>query len=162
MRAWVGLGSNQGQPAEHLREAARSVAELPGVSVRGRSSLYRTEPWGDTDQPDFINAVLEVSTHLAPRELLTALLAIETAMGRRREGRRWGPRPIDIDLLLCGDLRLEESGLTVPHPRMHLRAFVLVPLLELAPEIRIPGRGAAATELARVGGEGVERLAEDW
>lgn len=111
------------------------------------SRLYQTPPWGKTDQPDFINAVAALDTDLSARELLAGLQCIEHAHGRRRSGPRWGPRTLDIDLLLFGQEIMDCDELTLPHPRLHERAFVLLPLAELAPELEIPGKGPVATLL---------------
>ncbi len=135
--AYVGLGSNLGG-----REAmiGRAV-ELLGDEVIAVSSLLETEPWGYVDQPRFVNAVARLETSRRPRELLDRLLEIERELGRGREGPRFGPRTIDLDLLLYGDERIDEPGLTVPHPRLHERAFVLEPLAELDPALVVPGLG---------------------
>jgi 2-amino-4-hydroxy-6-hydroxymethyldihydropteridine diphosphokinase len=129
-------------------DAIKRLARLPRTAVLQRSSLYRTAPWGLAGQADFVNAVAKLDTILGPHELLEALLAIESELGRLREGERWGPRCIDLDLLTYENVILESERLVLPHPRMHLRAFVLVPLLALEPEFRIPGRGDAAECLA--------------
>lgn len=153
-RAFVGLGSNQsgplGGPAEYVEEALGRLTASDRLELLRRSRLYRTAPWGKTDQDDFVNAVAELSTDLGPTELLECLQAIEAALGRRR-GARWGPRLIDLDLLCVDDLRLEDERLVLPHPRMHERAFVLAPLLELDADFRIPGRGRADVLLAEIG-----------
>jgi len=112
------------------------------------SSFRETDPVGYTDQRRFVNAVAEIETALGPRDLLRALLAVERALGRERTGQRFGPRTIDLDLLLYGDLVLDEPGLTVPHPRLHERRFALEPLAELDPEVEVPGRGRVAALLA--------------
>jgi 2-amino-4-hydroxy-6-hydroxymethyldihydropteridine diphosphokinase len=149
-RAYVGLGGNVGDVQARLRSAFDALARIPSTRLLRRSRSYRTPPWGIADQPDFINAVAELETSLAPRELLDALLAIERAHGRQRGGERWGPRTLDLDLLAYGDLRCEEPGLTLPHPRIGERAFVLAPLAELCAEMRIPGSGTVRELLARV------------
>lgn len=141
MRAWLGLGSNQQGPATQVREALDYLAQVGGVKIIETSSLYRTPPWGDKRQDDFINAVVVVETTLSPPALLAQTQMIENRMGRKRDQRRWGPRVIDIDLLLYGDEVFSEDGLEVPHPRMHERAFVLVPLAELDASLEIPGHG---------------------
>jgi len=129
--AFIGAGSNLGDSFEACLEAVRRVAALPRTRFLRRASLYRTEPVGSQDQGWFINTIIEVRTDLGPRELLAALQGIEKAMGRG-EGRRWGPRAIDLDILLYGPQVLREEGLTIPHPELHRRAFVLVPLTEIA------------------------------
>ena len=140
-KAWLGLGANLHEPAQQLRQALTEIKAVEGVEVLRTSSFYSTPPWGDEDQDDFINAVTQVETSLDPLALLHAMQSIEHAMGRQRKGRRWGPRLIDIDLLLYGDEQLLTDELELPHPRMHKRAFVLVPLAELEPGLKIPGQG---------------------
>lgn len=144
VRAFVGLGSNLGKPAGQVRHAMTALDALPGTGVTAASRLYRTAPWGITDQPDFVNAVAEIATDLEPQRLLDALQALEREAGRFRDGERWGPRVLDLDLLLYDDRVSSDARLTLPHPRMHQRAFVLVPLLEIAPDTGIPGLGPAA------------------
>lgn len=136
-QVFIALGSNLGDRVGNVAEATLRIDNLPATRVLAVSSLYETSPVGKTDQPRFINAVLAAVTDLAPRDLLAHLLAIETLMGRTR-GERWGPRLIDLDLLLHGDVILDEPGLTLPHPRMAERPFVLVPLTEIAPLARDP------------------------
>jgi len=147
--AYLGLGSNLGDRRGNLRQAVELLAQVPGVVVRRRSSLYENPPVGYEAQPDFLNAVVEIETSLSPRALLEALQAIENRLGRERTI-RWGPRTMDLDLLLFEGVRLDEEGLTLPHPRLCERAFVLVPLAELAPDWPLPdGRtaGQAAEEV---------------
>ena len=159
MQAWLGLGSNQQNPAARLREALDHLGRLDGTRIIATSSLYRTPPWGDEDQDDFINAVVQIETSLAPAVLLTGIQAIEDTMGRQRSQRRWGPRLIDIDLLLYGSEQFVSDGLEVPHPRMHERAFVLVPLAELDPLLEIPGHGRVGDLLLDMDCSGICRLA---
>ena len=140
-----------------MRDAFVELAALPGTRLVRRSSLYRTQPQGYAAQPDFVNAVAALDTELAPAELLDRLQAIETKAGRRRSFAN-APRTLDLDLLLYDAQRIDQPGLVVPHPRMHERAFVLVPLVEIAPEVRIPGAGRARDCLARIAGQIVERL----
>ncbi|MGA7965003.1 MAG: 2-amino-4-hydroxy-6-hydroxymethyldihydropteridine diphosphokinase [Gammaproteobacteria bacterium] len=149
-RAWIGLGSNQDEPARQVRQALAEMKALPDTEVVRYSRLYRTPPWGPvTGQPDYANAVAEVDTELAPKALLAALQAMETAHGRvRRE--RWGPRTLDLDLLLYDDLTMDTTELTLPHPRLAERAFVLVPLAELAPGLGVPGAALVSELLERV------------
>lgn len=142
--AYVGLGANLGD-----REAA-IVRAAALVDARRLSTIRETEPWGYEDQPPFLNAVAELETETAPRDLLDRLLAVEASLGRDRSGPRWGPRTIDLDLLLYGDLVLDEPGLTVPHPRLPERLFVLEPLAELAPARKIPGNGTVSEALAAI------------
>jgi 2-amino-4-hydroxy-6-hydroxymethyldihydropteridine diphosphokinase len=149
-RAFVGLGSNLGDPADQVRRALDSLDALPESHVVRRSRLYRSAPWGLLEQPSFVNAVAELSTSLAPRALLDALLEIELGQGRRRDGERWGPRTIDLDLLCYDDVEISEPGLVLPHPHIAERAFVLVPLAEIAADIAIPAVGDIKSLLARV------------
>lgn len=157
VRAWVGLGSNQDQPLTQIEEALRALAAIPHTTLRQRSRLYRTPPWGRLDQPDFINAVAELDTCLDASTLLDALRRIEHAAGRERL-ERWGPRSLDLDLLLHGDTRIDTAQLQLPHPRMHERAFVLVPLAELAPDLRIEPHGRVIDLLANLDRSGIEAL----
>lgn len=150
MRAWIGLGGNREDSAALIERALERLAAEPGITVARRSSTYRSPPWGILDQPDFVNAVAVLETSLAARDVLAALLAVERSLGRTRGPERWGPRCIDLDLLAYEDVVLHEDGLDLPHPRMHERAFVLVPLLELDPAFVIPGRGAAVDCLGRL------------
>jgi 2-amino-4-hydroxy-6-hydroxymethyldihydropteridine diphosphokinase len=145
--AYVGLGANLGDRKATILRAA----ELLGADRV--STLIETEPWGYADQPRFVNAVAELETDEPPRALLERLLEIERELGRRREGPRYGPRTIDLDLLLYGDEQLEEPGLVVPHPRLRERAFVLEPLAELAPELVVPGLGSVKALLSRLQSE---------
>jgi 2-amino-4-hydroxy-6-hydroxymethyldihydropteridine diphosphokinase len=147
-RAFVGLGSNLGDRERSLRTALELLDERPGIRVRRVSSFRETAPVGYLDQPDFLNAAAELETTLAARALLAELLAVERSLGRRRDGPRFGPRTIDLDLLLYADAVIDEPGLTVPHPRLHERRFALEPLLELDPHLVVPDRGPLATLLA--------------
>ena len=150
-RAYVGLGSNLGDREQTLRRALELLAEDPAIDVVAVSSFRETEPWGYADQPRFVNAAAAVDTSLSARALLERLLVVESALGRTRgEGPRYGPRAIDLDLLLYGEERLEEPGLTLPHPRLHERAFVLEPLAELDERLEVPGKGRVHTLLARL------------
>lgn len=147
---YIGLGANLGDPARQFR---RALAQLQGdgaVRVLRCSSCYRTEPWGRSDQPAFVNAVAEVETALEPGALVEALLASERALGRERDGERWGPRLIDLDLLLYREREVAQPGCRVPHPRLVERAFVLVPLAELAPDAQVPGHGSVTHCLQRL------------
>jgi 2-amino-4-hydroxy-6-hydroxymethyldihydropteridine diphosphokinase len=142
--AYIGLGSNLGDRAENLRAAAGRLGELGEVQL---STIRETDPVGVTDQPKFLNAIAELETGLSALELLDRLLAIELALGRNRVAeKRWGPRTLDLDLLLYGDETIDEPGLTVPHPRLAERRFVLEPLYELAPSLVLPD-GRAIQEL---------------
>ncbi len=155
--AHVGIGSNQDDPVRQVRDAFGELAALPSTRLAARSSLYRSAPVGGPDQPDFVNAVARLETALAPAALLQRLLAIEQRHGRVR-GERNGPRTLDLDLLLYADEVLHARGLRIPHPRMHERAFVLLPLQEVTPGVIIPGRGPVATLLHGVAGQRVDRL----
>lgn len=145
--ATIGLGANLNDPAAQVEYALAELDRLPGTRLLARSSLYASAPVGHVDQPDFINAVAQVETDLAPRVLLAALLDIEHRHGRERSFRN-APRTLDLDLLLYGSAHFHEDGLTLPHPRMQERGFVLLPLLEIAPDAVIPGHGRAADWLA--------------
>jgi 2-amino-4-hydroxy-6-hydroxymethyldihydropteridine diphosphokinase len=153
--AFVGLGSNLADPVAQLQRALDALAAIHSTRLVARSSLYRSAPWGRSDQPEFVNAVAKLQTWLDPRALLDALLAIEAAAGRIR-AERWGPRILDLDLLLYGDRVIDEPGLHVPHPRLVERAFVLLPLAELAPDLVIAGVGSVAALRARIDADGVE------
>jgi len=149
--AFVGLGGNLGDVAGNLRNAFVALDHLPDTRLLQTSRLYRTRAWGVTAQPDFLNAVAKLETVLAPPALLENLLRIERQAGRVRLAGgtgRWGPRTLDLDLLLYGDEVIDLPGLAVPHPHLHERAFVLVPLSEIAPGLHIPGRGPVADALA--------------
>jgi 2-amino-4-hydroxy-6-hydroxymethyldihydropteridine diphosphokinase len=155
-RVYVGLGSNQGDPRRELLAAFEELTQLARTKLVARSSLYRTAPLGNQAQPDFLNAVAQLDTDLSPEALLDALHAIERRHGRERPFRD-APRTLDLDLLLYGEERISGERLAVPHPRMHERAFVLAPLLELDPQAVVPGKGSAATLLAACAGQRVER-----
>ena len=146
--AYLGLGANLGEREVHLARAAHLLAESPAVRICRSSSIYQTAPWGYLEQPDFLNSVLEIETSLEPVPLLELTQSIERLIGRQ-SGIRFGPRLIDIDILLYGEqsVMLEEPDLLIPHPRMHLRAFVLVPLAELAPALILPNFSARVEEL---------------
>ena len=146
--ACVALGANIGEPLRQIAAAFAALAALPGTRVLARSSLYRSAPVGYADQPDFINAVAMIETALAPHALLDALLAIERAHGRVREFPN-SPRTLDLDIVLYGDVVLQEPGLTIPHARMLERAFVMLPLAEIAPDAVVPGQGKVS-DLARL------------
>ena len=140
MKTYIGLGSNLGEREAQIRLALDDLARLPGSRLVRASSLYDSEPVGDVEQPKFLNAVAELETELTPRQLLWNLLLIERRLGRTRT-RRWGPRTIDLDLLLYGQLAVEEPDLQIPHPELTRRSFVLVPLVELDPLLVHPVTG---------------------
>jgi 2-amino-4-hydroxy-6-hydroxymethyldihydropteridine diphosphokinase len=155
--AFVALGANLAEPVRQVRAAGEALAGLPRSRLLRMSSLYRTAPVGIHGQADFINAVAALATTLAPHELLDALFAVERRFGRRRDFPQ-APRTLDLDLLLYDQMLLDSERLRLPHPRMHLRAFVIAPLLEIAPDCRIPRRGSAAAWLPAVSRQRVERI----
>ncbi|CAN7534747.1 2-amino-4-hydroxy-6-hydroxymethyldihydropteridine diphosphokinase [Mesorhizobium sp.] len=159
---YLSLGGNLGDPAKSMGAALRMLDADADTRVTGVSSLYRTPPWGKLDQPDFLNAAAEISTGLAPRALLDLCLDAERKLKRVRE-ERWGPRLIDIDILVFGDRVIHETGLEVPHPRMLERAFVLAPLAEIAPGLIVDGR-SITDRLVAVDSSGIERLSSgrEW
>jgi 2-amino-4-hydroxy-6-hydroxymethyldihydropteridine diphosphokinase len=154
--AFIGLGSNLEDPACQILRALDALAALSSSRLLAHSSLYRTAPIGNHDQPEFVNAVAHIETGLAPRDLLAALLDIELAHGRTRTCEN-GPRTLDLDILLYDELQYSGPQLTLPHPRMHQRAFVLRPLLEIATHCSIPGRGAVAELLVQCAGQKIEK-----
>lgn len=159
--AFVGIGSNLDGPVRRVRMALEALGRLPQTRLVARSSLYRSAPVGPGAQPDYINAVAGIETGLAPRALLDCLHSIEQEQGRVRDGQRWGPRTLDLDLLLYNRIEIRDPDLTVPHPELARRNFVLAPLLEIEPGIHIPGLGAAASLLRQLGLGHLERLAAD-
>jgi len=161
MPAYVGLGSNLSQPSRQLRAALECLSATEGVRVYAVSGTYRSAPLGGIEQPDFLNACAALMTRLSARALLDAFKDIEGKLGRDRSARRWGPRTIDLDLLVFGSHRIDEPGLSVPHPGIASRNFVLLPLRDIAPELQIPGVGRVADlpvppepEIAPVGDKG--------
>ncbi|MCC3751158.1 MAG: 2-amino-4-hydroxy-6-hydroxymethyldihydropteridine diphosphokinase [Halorhodospira halophila] len=159
--AYVGLGSNLEQPRRQIERAVVRLDLLADCRVQAVSSLYRNpalQAPGVPAQPDFINAVAALDTRLGPLALLDALLGIEAAQQRRRDGVRWGPRTLDLDLLLYGQMQVEEPRLQVPHPELARRPFVVHPLLEIAPGVRLPGAGALADAAAALGVDALERV----
>nr|MBL8410275.1 2-amino-4-hydroxy-6-hydroxymethyldihydropteridine diphosphokinase [Dechloromonas sp.] len=155
--AFIALGANLGDPAATLRAAFGALANLPESRLVHCSSLYRTAPVGILDQPEFVNAVAQLATTLPPETLLDGLLEIEQRFGRVRAEKN-GPRTLDLDLLLYNDQFVDLPRLTLPHPRLHLRAFVLQPLAEIAPDLVIPGRGSIQSWLPAVANQGIVRL----
>lgn len=158
--AYVGLGANLGDARATLRDAVRALRALQDGTVLAVSSLYRSAPV-DAEGPDFLNAVVELQTRRLPHDLLAELHAIEAEHGRVRSTRN-APRTLDLDLLMHGQGRVDDPTLNLPHPRLHQRAFVLLPLLELAPDLVVPGLGAAASFLPQVQDQRVERLSDEW
>jgi 2-amino-4-hydroxy-6-hydroxymethyldihydropteridine diphosphokinase len=156
--AYVALGSNLGDPRRQLLDAMDALSNLPDIRLLQRSRLYRTPPWGVLEQPPFINAAVELDTALSPHALLDAMLAIEQRAGRVRAERN-GPRTLDLDLLHVDGVQLDDPQLTLPHPRMAERAFVLLPLHDIAPTLRLPGQATVAELLARLDLAGCERVA---
>jgi 2-amino-4-hydroxy-6-hydroxymethyldihydropteridine diphosphokinase len=154
--AYLSLGGNLGEPERSMANALRMLDNDPGVEVIAVSSLYKTPPWGKLDQPDFLNIAVRLSTALTPHALLDLCLDIERRLKRVRE-ERWGPRLIDIDLLVFDDRIIHEVGLEVPHPRMLERAFVLAPMTEIAPDLVVSGE-RVADRLRRVDAGGIEKL----
>ena len=157
--AFIGLGSNLEDPRSQLQRAFAELDGLPETRLVAHSSLYRSAPLGYPDQPEFVNAVAEIATALTPQALLQALLQIEHEHGRERTFRN-APRTLDLDVLLYDDTQLHEHGLTIPHPQMHLRAFVLQPLLEIAPDAAISGMGPARQALQNCSDQVLEKLAD--
>lgn len=154
MKVWIGLGSNLEDPPTQVRAALRGLDYLPGTRLTGASSLYGSTPVGPADQPDFINAVARIETRLGPFALLNCLQGMERRAGRIRR-RHWGERVLDLDILLWGNRVLENPRLRIPHPHLWERPFVLLPLVEVAPGLRLPDGEAAATLLRRCGQQGV-------
>lgn len=159
-RVYLGLGSNLAEPLQQLRAALTAIACLPGSQLAAVSSFYASDPLGPPDQPRYVNAVAALDTSLAPLELLDALQAIELEQGRVRKDERWGPRTLDLDILLFGQRSLAEERLTVPHYHMHARAFVLYPLAEIAPDLQLPNGRHLSELLASCPYIGLERLPE--
>jgi 2-amino-4-hydroxy-6-hydroxymethyldihydropteridine diphosphokinase len=159
--AYIGLGSNLADPASQIRAARIALSRLPETREIAFSALYRTPPMGPAGQPDYVNAVLAVETRLDAESLLAELQRIETEQGRVRTGERWGARTLDLDLLLYGQRQFTTPTLTVPHPGIAERAFVVYPLLEIAPDLDIPGLGPLRELALRVSSASLTRLAHD-
>jgi 2-amino-4-hydroxy-6-hydroxymethyldihydropteridine diphosphokinase len=157
-RAYVALGSNLQDPEQQVLRAFEELNGLPQTRVVAKSALYRTAPVGYDNQPDFVNAAAEVSTELEPLALLRALLALETAHGRERPFPN-APRVLDLDLLFYDDLAMHDPELTLPHPRLHERGFVLFPLADIAPDLAVPGKGTVRALLEALPDQGVQRMA---
>ena len=157
--AYVALGSNLADPIRQVQAAFAALAGLPDSKLIARSGLWRSQPMGPQDQPDFVNAAAGLLTTVEPRALLASLQAIERRLGKTAPAVRWGPRVIDLDLLVFGDLRIAEEGLTLPHPGLHQRNFVLYPLAEIAAELEVPGLARVRRLCEGVPAAGIERLA---
>jgi 2-amino-4-hydroxy-6-hydroxymethyldihydropteridine diphosphokinase len=157
-RAYIAFGGNVGDARETIARAIAQFCDGARVRLKARSSDYKTPPWGVTDQPPFINACIAIETELSPHDLLARAHEVERAFGRNRaQELHWGPRPLDIDILACDDLSMDEAGLVLPHPRLFERAFVLVPLDEIAPGAVVAGRSLREA-LAKLDRDGIERL----
>jgi len=156
VRVYIGLGSNLENPLQQVQSALLELKALAAESTVDVSPYYLTKPVGPQDQPDFINAVASFDTELEANSLLDRLFDIEGKHHRQRQGEQWGPRTLDLDLLLYGDEAINSERLTVPHPRMHERAFVLQPLIDIAPECQIPGRGFVSVLLEACDSSGIE------
>jgi 2-amino-4-hydroxy-6-hydroxymethyldihydropteridine diphosphokinase len=158
IRAYVGIGSNLEDPVAQVMEAVEELKVLPDTILEARSSLYSGKPMGPQDQPDYVNAVVALDTLLSPAELLQQLQRIEELQGRERDGEKWGPRILDLDLLLYGKKVIDADGLKVPHPGMHERDFVIVPLAEIAGNLNIPGHGLLTTLINSVENHSLKKL----
>lgn len=156
--AYIGLGSNLGDPASRVRAALAAIAGLPGVTALVASPFYRTAPFGPVAQPDFVNAAAGLLTTLSPEALHAALRGLEQRLGRRPPRERWGPREIDLDLLVHGGERRDTPELSLPHPGISQRDFVLYPLRDIAPDLDVPGLGSVRALAARVTDRGATRL----
>jgi len=156
--AYIGVGSNLQDPRAQVLRAYDALEDLPATRLILRSPLYCSVPLGPVSQPDFVNAVAGLLTRLPPSELLASLRATEVAFGRPERHQKWGPRVIDLDLLVFGRQRLSEPGLTVPHPGVVERNFVLYPLADIAPDLEVPGLGRVAELKGRVASGGLHRL----
>jgi 2-amino-4-hydroxy-6-hydroxymethyldihydropteridine diphosphokinase len=159
-RVYIGLGSNLATPLAQLRSALATLAALPHSNLIARSSFYASDPLGPADQPRYVNAVAALDTALSPLALLDRLQTIELEQGRTRKAERWGPRTLDLDILLFGNQKLDIARLTVPHYHMHARAFVLYPLAEIVPELHLPDGRTLSELLSACPFEGLQRLAE--
>jgi len=161
--AYIGIGSNLDEPREHVSKAIAELKIMQECVVTGVSSIYRSAPMGPQDQADFINAAVAMLTQKTPQQLLDALRIIEDGHGRRRDGEHWGPRTLDLDLLVFGSLKISVADLTVPHPGIPERNFVLLPMCELAPQLMVPGMDTVAALAGAVSGpdDRIEKISED-
>lgn len=160
IQVFVGLGSNLANPSEQIREAVNAIDSIADCKIDAVSSLYGSKPMGPQDQPDYVNAVLALSTSLAPLKLLDALQTIELASGRERKEERWGPRTLDLDIILFGEQVIENARLTVPHYGMKVREFVLLPLQEIAPELTLPDGDKLSALCNNIDHNGLTKLAK--
>jgi len=160
VRAFIGLGSNLATPSQQITQARTAIAATNGIQELAFSSLYKSAPMGPQDQPDYVNAVMAIATDLSPLELLKILQGIEHEHGRVRNGERWGPRTLDLDLLLYGDQQIQVPDLTVPHVGIAEREFVLYPLYEIAPDLTVPGKGSLSDLVANCPLRGLQRLTQ--
>ena len=158
IRAYIGVGSNLDDPVTQVKDAFDALEMLPDSIVQAKSSLYSSKPMGPADQPDYVNAVVAIDTLLSPDDLLARLIRIEDQQGRERGGEKWGPRTLDLDLLLYGKNMISRPGLTVPHPGMHERDFVILPLAEIAGNITIPGHGQLRMLITRCESHSLKKL----
>jgi len=160
VRAFIGLGSNLATPSQQITQARTAIAATNGIQELAFSSLYKSAPMGPQDQPDYVNAVMAIATDLSPLELLKILQGIEHEHGRVRNGERWGPRTLDLDLLLYGDQQIQVPDLTVPHVGIAEREFVLYPLYEIALDLTVPGKGSLSDLVANCPLRGLQRLTQ--
>ena len=158
IRVYIGLGSNLEDPVAQVLEAVEELEMIPDSILVSRSSLYRGKPMGPADQPDYVNAVVAMDTLLSAKDFLQALVKIEDMQGRERDTEKWGPRIIDLDLLMYGKEKINTAELTVPHPGMHERDFVIVPLSEIAGNVNIPGQGVLTTLINRCENHSLRKL----
>jgi len=158
VRAYIGIGSNLDDPVAQVKEAFEELGLLPDSLLAARSSLYGSKPMGPQDQPEYVNAVAALDTLLSAPELLQDLQRIETQQGRERTGQQWGPRILDLDLLLYGRKKIDSPGLKVPHPGLHERDFVIIPLAEIAGNLNIPGKGMLSTLIKDVENHSLRKL----
>ncbi|MDH3980614.1 MAG: 2-amino-4-hydroxy-6-hydroxymethyldihydropteridine diphosphokinase [Gammaproteobacteria bacterium] len=158
IRVYVGIGSNLNDPVAQVKEAIEELEVLPDTIMEACSSLYSCKPMGPQDQPDFVNAVVALDTLLSPADLLQRLQRIEELQGRERDGEKWGPRILDLDLLMYGKKVIDTDELKVPHPGMHERDFVIIPLAEIAGNISIPGHGLLTTLINKVENHSLKKL----
>lgn len=158
IRVYIGIGSNLEDPVTQVKDAIEELEMLPDTILAARSSLYTGKPMGPQDQPDYINAVVALDTLLSPEDLFARMMEIEKQAGRVRDGEQWGPRILDLDLLMYGKKKIDEAHLTVPHPAMHERDFVIIPLAEVAGNMKIPGHGLLSTLINQVENHSLKKV----